>query len=233
MKFHTMKFLAGVIAATFVSYGVQAAPSPGNPEIVYGNLGESQYQGEFAPSTASWYGDQIDLGFSGLTLTEFQFEYFLPSASGNETLAFRLYANDGPGGSPGTVLFDQSAFSITANPDTTEGNLSTVTFDDVDLASAGVVPQNFTWAVQFSGIDGGENAGLPIYSDPNPGQSFDDFWEDVGGTWTLKNFGGSPTANFGAQVTAVPEPTVLGLGGLAGLLFLSVRGYRRFAGRNA
>jgi hypothetical protein len=69
-------------------------------------------------------------------------------------------------------------------------------------------------------VEGAEVFGLKLYDPPIVGKSFDDLWQVVGGEWQLKQVDGQ-IANFGAQLIAVPEPsvvTLLGLGGAALLL---------------
>ena len=174
-------WLAGV-------FGAQAG-------LVYNN--SSSYSGSFFPSTQE-FGDQVFPVYGTNTLiTEIQLEYFgnLTPAPG-KTGRVRLYANDGVNGAPGTLLFVGSAFTLRA------GYNSIRVFNfETPAPSDGSV----TWTVQFSGLDGSEQAGLDIYETPTLGLSPNDFWrKDQSGGWNLNQFpGATPKANFGAKIIAV------------------------------
>ncbi len=82
-----------------------------------------------------------------------------------------------------------------------------------------VVPDNFTWTVQYANPLGMTDIGPRMADPPTVGSSGNDFWQN-NPPWVNYWFGGVPVANFMAQVNAeaVPEPaslTALALGGLA------------------
>jgi hypothetical protein len=173
-------------------------------------------------------GDQIILGGTDRNLTQFRFQFYTSAALGGATeqARVRFYNNPTESSAPTTVLFDSGWFDVGAP----QSSGATFTFNDfvtgatVPLTTA--VPNMFTWSVQFQGIDAGEEAGLSIFGPPTVGNAYPDYWENNGGTWTLKTLSGIPTGvDFGAQFTAVPEPSTvtLGLLGLVGLVGLTWR----------
>ena len=200
--------------------------------IVYDNS-SNDLNRTYLPTTANGteFGDEINLGLGGRTVTNFKFEYFLgATASNNETVQLFLRANDGPlitrtnpdgttfqVASPGTILYTSPVLSLQSGFQTAEASGFEVT-----------VPDTLTWSVTFNGIDTGEVAGLRVYSPPTVGSSFADFWQKNDGTWNTYLFDNpAGPANFAARVTAVPEPTTMALGLLAGLSFLGYRGFKR------
>lgn len=186
------------------------------PTLIYDNS-QNPLNSYFASQTE--FGDQISPPGGGWIAETFTFEYFASGLSGNETAKVRFYANDGPlaanvanSETPKTVLYESASFKLI------NGNIPvTIT----DLASLNVLlPKSFTWTITPTGVSGAEVFGLKLYDPPTVGQSFDDLWQVVGGEWQLKQIDGK-VANFGAQLIAVPEPsvvTLLGLGGAALLL---------------
>ena len=205
------------MAAVFVF----AAPSARAQEVVYNNI--TQYLEQYETDTRE-YGDQIHLAGTARTVTQFSFRYFSEfTPTGDEMAQIRFYANDRPYDQfrqqPGTVLWESGYFPIDAG-----SQLKTLT-----VSTAGsdvVVPDIFTWTIEFQGLGAGENAGLLLYSPPSVGSSFNEFWIRTGANRfdVFQYPGGDPRANFYARVLAVPEPGVLALlaGGVS-LLFLRLR----------
>jgi hypothetical protein len=70
------------------------------------------------------------------------------------------------------------------------------------------VPDHFVWTVQAYDRQGSVGELGPAYYNPaTVGFSDDFFWlSDMGSEWTAYSWGGDPYANFGARLTAVPEP---------------------------
>ncbi len=205
----TLAWLAGL---AMVAISSQAG-------IVYDN--STTTLGSFYGSTNE-FGDQIKLAGNPLerTITQFRFDYYLShGVNGDEKLTFKLYDNTGPNGSPGNELYETST-PIQMNP-----GYNTVTIDGLNLN----VPDNITFTVQLTGIEGNETGGLLLYDPPTVGSSFNDLWEKDNGTWTLKTFAaqGGPIANFGAQVIAVPEPSTVQYLLLGGLTLVGSITYRR------
>lgn len=215
MKRYLNKIIALAATASVFSSAAFAA-------VVYDNSRNSE--NSFFGS-ANEFGDEITLAGPERLLTTFRFDYFVgPSANGNETAILRLYNNDGPGGSPQTVLFDSGPISISRG-------YNTITADQLDIT----VSDTLTWTVLFGGVDPFEAVGLLLYDPPVIGRSFDDYWEKSNdGTWTTKRFVDDPertVGNFGAVVSAVPEPGTIQLGLIGGLMWLGFAAKRRFLGQ--
>lgn len=156
-------------------------------------------------------GDEIVLGGTERSLTAFTFQYYLQS-SNPETLRLRFYAQDGPSGQPGTSFFDSGPFAI---PATGSGSSEVEITDFVTGAAfplTALLPDRFTWAVTFSGVDSGsgESAGVNLFGPPTIGDNIVDYWENSGGGWVNKRVGTLPT-DFAARMQAVPEPSTVAL----------------------
>lgn len=170
----------------------------GRSEVVYDN--SQAYLTNYYPSILE-YGDEIRLAGTARIVTNFQFEYFGAFLrTGDEEARVRFYANDGPGRTaptPNTLLYDSGPFPLLSG-------LNTAPISGISV----LVPDVFTWTVQFTGLTGlvGDQAGLIFYNPPSIGRSFDDYWRNDGTNWVLFRFGGEPKANFGARVLAFPDP---------------------------
>jgi hypothetical protein len=166
------------------------------------------------------FGDQVNLGGTERTLTDFSFYARLnASALGSQSLVFRFYSNNGgTNGAPGTLLFQSDPQAMA---------LGSQTFNVSGLSV--IVPNSFTWTVTFSNLAVGNDAGLLIYNPPTIGSSLNDFWQkDGAGAWSLMqvNTGLTP-ANFAARVTAVPEPGVFTLAMLGAIIGGAIKRSRR------
>jgi hypothetical protein len=147
-------------------------------------------------------------------IDDFIVSYYIAAASvinGDETAQIRFYANDGPSGSPGSLIYDSGNFVLTP----------TAGLNDIRLSDLSVmVPDTITWTVLFGGLAVNPSAnggGLRFYDPPTIGSSDSGFFwanKDTGFT-KITVIGGTPN-NFYAQITAnsVPEPTSLLLFGL-------------------
>ena len=164
-------------------------------------------------------GDEITLAGTARTITEFELillspwqEVILSSTATEPSLALTFWKNDGLDvygfpGAPGTWLWEGSISSDITLPVNVP---TTVTFSVPDV----VVPDTFTWTTRADSL----SAGMAIYDPPTFGSSGDHYWDLYAGDWYPMSFGGGPVANFGARVTAVPEPSALAvliLGGLS------------------
>jgi hypothetical protein len=230
MKTRTAYRGVAILGASILLIANTSAVVPTNP-AVYRNANEANNTGLFrdvtdtrglaAGTTITAVGDEITLGGTGRALTDLQFNYFLSAASGNETAQVSLFANTGVNGSPAATAFYTSDIQ-TAIP---AGQHRI----DVNGISGFILPNSFTFAITFGGIDGAETAGPMFYSGPagagDIGSSLDDHWVNTNNGWQLLDFPGV-TDNFGLAVYAVPEPSTWALM-LSGLGMLGYFGYRR------
>jgi hypothetical protein len=202
----------------------------GLASIVYDN--SSTDLNRIQPATNNVeFGDEVTLAGTDRIVNDVKFEYFLSqNANGNEKLQLTLYANDGP--AIVRTLPDGSTISV-PTPNTvlyTSPILDPLglSFQTAEVSQFEVaVPNSFTWAVTFQGIDAGEVAGLRVFDPPTTGSSFGDFWAKNNGTWNTYLFSDGVAANFGARISAIPEPTTLAYALLAGLSCFGYFGYRR------
>lgn len=89
-----------------------------------------------------------------------------------------------------------------------------------------LVPDHFIWTIQAFNRQGSVGElGMAYFNPPTVGSSEDWLWQRGGNEWTAYSWGGEPYANFGAQMTAVPEPATLTL--VAAGLFLVGRKRRK------
>ena len=219
---HSGNMVAIAAALTVLSVSALA-------EIVYDNTAPQNYLGQDIARLTE-FGDQITLSTATASrlLSNFRFDYYLaPAASGNESLAFKLYANDGPNGTPQTDLTAGKTWSVSLASGFNNVNFG---FDQTGPFKVSL-PETFTWSVLFAGIEGQEHAGLLMFDPPTVGTSFSDFWEkQPDGSWkTMQVLGAA--VNFSAQVTAVPELGTLQYGLMGGLAWIGFAIRRRLAAR--
>jgi hypothetical protein len=183
--------------------------------------------GRYHPSAPGLeFGDEITLDntTTDRTLSRFQFSYNFSGASVvNQTWTLRLYANDGAAGAPGSLLYDGPQRPVALGDNSPDIDFSLFT-------PALILPETFTWTIQFSGLSGTETGDLFLYGPPNKGSSLIDFWErdSPGGPWSTHLIqGGAVRGDFTARISAVPEPGVLVLGGLGALLLAGLGRLRK------
>jgi hypothetical protein len=191
------------LASSTLASGLLLAPSSARAEIAYENV---SIPFELFYCDTREFGDEINLGTAGTTVTKLQFEYYgYFEDNGSQTLRVRCYANDGEGndssvgvfGKPKTVLYDSGELMMTSG------------YNVVSLTNlAFAVKERFTWTVKFEGVSGkvGDRAGLLLFNPPEIGSSFNDFWikTDANGWETFLFPGGNPVSNFGARVETTP-----------------------------
>ncbi|MBI4662662.1 MAG: hypothetical protein HY735_27935 [Verrucomicrobia bacterium] len=211
MKAHLSKSVV-VLSASI------ALCSTGFAAVVYDNTAATNsLNRSFSAGNNIEFGDQIFLEGSDRRVTDFRFDYFLSTGSARAELFF--YQNNGAGGTaPGTLLYRSGQFDLATG-------VQSIVAQGLSVS----VGNTFTWAVAFSGVDLGEEAGLLLFSPPTIGASIDDFWvKDSAGNWStfLIDAGATP-ANFAARVTAVPEPSTYALAVSMVLAWFGYRGYKR------
>jgi hypothetical protein len=210
------------LKAIVLSAGLCSLPNLCFSAIVYDNSATDL--GQYYPTNFE-YGDQITLAGTDRTLSQFTFSYFFSGATAStQSWTLRMYANAGTN-TPVAPFYTSDPIPVA-----TGVNGYNTPIINFDLASPAVIlPNTFTWTVQFSNLAPGQNAGLLLYGPPNVGSSFNDFWQKDGtGTWSLHQINnGSPLADFAARVSAVPEPGVLALGGLGALLLAGLGRFRK------
>jgi PEP-CTERM motif len=215
--------IAGLLGLCFAASSAMAQLDP-SEQIVYQHSGS----GNFSYTTGAEYGDEVVIPAHSLSgvqwvITGFSFEYAanytLPAG-----LTFRIYEQNGAPisgfASPGTEIYETTV-DINSG-----GGVVNIDFA-YDVSN--VLPNRLTYTVQFSGLLPGNTAGLIIPGgSPTVGASSNDFWEKTGSganDWALKAFNpGSPSANFVATITAVPEPgTVALMVAGAGMVLVALR----------
>lgn len=161
-------------------------------------------------------GDEIWLGGTDRQVTHltllFTYRGTVPG-SFDALIRFREYDEAFQG--PGATFYESSLTTV----QTTAG-IHELDFSIPDV----VVPDHFIWTIQAFNRQGSVGElGMSYYNPPTIGSSGDWLWQRGGNEWTAYSWGGDPYANFGARLTAVPEPTTLAVLGAALLPFLKRR----------
>jgi hypothetical protein len=210
------------LKAILLSAGLCSLPSLCFSAVVYDNTLNS-LDGRYSPTSPGLeFGDEINLVGTDRTLSRFTFYYFFDGVSvGAQTVTVRMYNNSGAN-PPVTPFYTSDAIPLSLGA----GGFNNQSINIDPAVRLIPLPDTFTWTVQFSNLTGIETGSLLLYSPPNPGTSFDDFWENNGTVWNPMQINNT-IANFAAQVTAVPEPGVLALAGLGALLLAGLRKFRK------
>jgi subtilisin-like proprotein convertase family protein len=180
-------------------------------EVVYDNtLNDLALQ--FDPGLAE-VGNEIVLGGTNRFPGVFALQYWATNAlseelAGNVQARVRFYQNDGPllengSPSPGTIIFDSGPLGVSST------SRASVMIQDF-VAGAAVplmtnLPDAFTWAVQFTGLEGADAAGLDLYSAPAVGSVSPDYWQQDAGSWSQPTNSGGPVT-FAVRIGAVEPP---------------------------
>jgi hypothetical protein len=160
-------------------------------------------------------GDEVLLGGTDRQVTQLNLLFnYRGTAPGtvDALIRFRYYDEDFQG--PGAILYESSLTRVT-----TIGGMNNFAFDVPNI----IVPDHFVWTIQLFNRQGSVGELGPAYFNPGTIGFSDDFlWQRGGNEWTAYSWGGDPYANFGARITAVPEPSTLCIIGAA-LLATKVR----------
>lgn len=122
----------------------------------------------------------------------------------------RIYANDGPGGAPGTQLWESA-------------NLFAIIDSGADLSYTFTVPNirvpaSFTYTIQLTNRQTNMSVmGPSEYNPPTVGSAPFGFWRNPDGSWEFVNQNEPP---FGARVDATPIPGDMNIDGFVNVLDL-------------
>jgi hypothetical protein len=168
------------------------------PAVVYET--STNYSGQFL-QTANEYGDEITLLGNKRFITQIQIEYFGKfTPNGDEVARLRFYQNTGPN------WMGHRDYPTPASPPLWETTFPVgLGFNTATIAVPNVqVPLNFTWTVQFFGIEmtATDHAGLLIYGDPIVGTSWKDYWELRPEGWVPMQIQGQ-RVNFACKILAL------------------------------
>jgi len=169
--------------------------------VVYDNT-VNLWTGASQSGTALFLGDGVEWGdevtLAGSSRIGTQLEV-LTYCSGTKTAGtvLSLYDNTGAGGAPNNLLW------------TTDLGLVHYSYLTPLIASLPnvLLPDTVTWTFRLYG-SGGYSVGTILYDPPSVGSSGDWYWCNYYGfsSATCDWVSPRPPANFGAKITAVPEP---------------------------
>jgi hypothetical protein len=206
----SIKILAQMTAVGALASLAQNAQS----QVIYQN-DTVNLNHNYSPGQA---GNEVVLAGSAasdlITAFSLQFDVVGPaggSPNGNAVLNF--YENNGPlvsgAASPGTLLYSTAPFSLSTLTSFTTGAI--LNYTAADFGGTGVVvPKDFTWTVSFTGLTGGDTAGLSEFGPhATVGANFGDAWENTSGSWNLLVASkGFEPLTFGAVIDGTPISTV-------------------------
>ena len=206
--------LLGLLAATLVASQASAA-------TIYDNSANDLVT-RLNPGLKE-IGDEVIFAGSERYVTQFDFEYYGLNSANNFVFAgpvearVRFYLNDGPlfntYATPGTTLFDSGWFGG-FGPTPRNTLVFASSLGDFPMGGLYIPANSITWSVQFRGLGATDEVGVDIFNPVVTGASYNDYWENNGGTWTALN--GTVPMNFASRFIAiVPEPTSVSIIGLA------------------
>ena len=186
-----------------------------SPIVIYDNTG-SGFTGVIA-GTQQQIGDEVQAAGTARDVTLLEIGVDSQGSAFTADLQARLYANDGVGGQPDTLLWQGNVRSVPLN-----GGIDVVPFVVPDV----LVPDTFTWTLQYGNLP----LTLPLFGPASIGSSPDFFWFGGPGSWTIFPHGGDLEARITAE--QVPEPSAissltLGLACSIGLLSRQRRSLQR------
>lgn len=169
-------------------------------------------------------------------LHDFSYEFY-GSFSGTIQGRVQFYNNGSPGGTPTTKFYDSGWYNLVS-----PGGISLVNFgwEDIYLPSLPSslamnttvqLPTDFTVVFSFQGLTLGDVVGLANFNTPVVGNNYALYWQNNGTeaspSWGLISYQlGGTNLGVGMQMNGlsepVPEPSVIALGALGGLLMTQV-----------
>ena len=165
------QFCLPIIAATALTTAASAVEAS---QIIYDNTTSAPTGG--ASFTALEQGDEVRLDpLAPRSIVLLEIGLNQQGTAGTTDLLARLYANNGPGGEPGTLLWESDLFrdiSLTGGNDLIPFDVPNVTVPDV-----------FTWTIQVSNPTP-VAVGLPFFGEPSVGSSPGYVWFGGPGSWT-------------------------------------------------
>ena len=190
-----------MIAATALTTAASAVHAS---QIIYDNT-TSAPTGGGATFTALEQGDEVRLNPDApRSIVLLEIGLYQQGTAGTTDLLARLYANNGPGGEPGALLWQSDLFrdiSLTGGNDLFPIEVPNVTVPDV-----------FTWTIQVSNSTP-VAVGLPFFGEPSVGTSPGNVWFGGPGPWTHTSSPGPGPLDFLlARISAstpVPGPLPL------------------------
>jgi hypothetical protein len=208
--------------------------------LVYDNLKTPDPLGRYIGGVGTYeeIADDIQMAAGGVFSSARVAYEISPPFQGTASLTLTLRRLDGlptpatdPINTPGTLLYSDTI-------DLDGSGLAVFTDPTPDV----LLPSYIVVGLTFHGLDPASNsdAGPALYNPPviKNTSSFDDYWhKPISGDWELRNFLNAnsepdPYANFGLQISVIPEPRAWAVvAGLGALLTVALR--RRFGRQNA
>jgi hypothetical protein len=170
-----------------------------NATVIYSGLGTNG--GWALPPVAGELGNEITVAGTDRVVTELEVGIFsqngiFPNGTpGSVVFTAELYANDGAGGQPGSLLWQSADVGVDY-----PGGCSMVTFNVPQV----VVPGTFTWTVDYV-LTADTSPGLTTAPAPTIGSYIVGWFRGQNSEW------GQATADLTAQIEAIPEPSTEGL----------------------
>jgi hypothetical protein len=189
-----MRFLNSILAiVTMLLAGVWSELQAGT---IYDNT--TTRQGMSLNFTKLQQGSEVNADGTERFVTDLCVGMSQQGVDGTADMQARLYANNGAGGKPGTLLWEGPLLKkvhLTGGIDLIDFSVPMV-----------LVPDTFTWTVQISNTDP-VAVGLPNFGPPTVGSSPANWFGDDSTGWTKDPSSPYPYEGRVEAVSAVPEPS--------------------------